>query len=133
MRSWRLKGEGFPRSHTCLLLAGELLVGDVCGQVGVEHSAEGQAVVPAAAEVCDVNVLKNKATIRLNFDLTRQNIYSPWQKSMENQFRVLSELRGCSILPQLMNVTASHCALQAPNMAFNNIMSHNKFSCQGTT
>lgn len=45
---------------TCLLLAGELLVRDVSRQVGVQHSAEGQAVVPAAAEVGDVNVLKKK-------------------------------------------------------------------------
>lgn len=45
---------------TCLLLAAELLVRDVCGQVGVQHGAEGQAVIPAAAEVGDVNVLTNK-------------------------------------------------------------------------
>lgn len=45
---------------TCLLLAGELLVGDVCRQVGVEHSAESQAVIPAAAEVGDINVLKTQ-------------------------------------------------------------------------
>lgn len=29
----------------------------MCGQICVEHSAEGQAVVPAAAEVGDINVL----------------------------------------------------------------------------
>lgn len=91
-------------------------------QVGVEHSAEGQAVVPAAAEVCDINVLENKVTIRLNFDLTRQNIYSPGQNRWKTNFRALSELRGCNILSQLMNVTASHCALQARSIAFNNIM-----------
>lgn len=50
------------RATTCLLLAGELLVGDVCGQVGVQHSAEGQAVIPAAAEVGDVNVLKETSS-----------------------------------------------------------------------
>lgn len=48
------------RVTTCLLLAGEFLVWDVCRQVGVQHSAEGQAVIPAAAEVCDVNVLKKQ-------------------------------------------------------------------------
>lgn len=46
----------------CLLLAAEFLVGDVCRQVGVQHGAEGQAVIPAAAEVGDVNVLRNKFT-----------------------------------------------------------------------
>ena len=43
----------------CLLRAAELLVGDVGGQVGVQHGAECQPVVPAAAEVGDVDVLEN--------------------------------------------------------------------------
>lgn len=30
------------------------------GQVGVQDGAEGQAVVPAAAEVCDVDVLETE-------------------------------------------------------------------------
>lgn len=47
-------------ASTCLLLAGEFLVWDVSRQVGVQHSAEGQAVIPAAAEVGDVNVLKKQ-------------------------------------------------------------------------
>lgn len=50
------------RASACLLLAAEFLVGDVCRQVGVQHGAEGQAVIPAAAEVGDVNVLRNKFT-----------------------------------------------------------------------
>ena len=45
-----------------LVLAAELLVGDVCGQVGVQEGAEGQPVVPAAAEVGDVDVLQGKKT-----------------------------------------------------------------------
>lgn len=53
---WWVEG----RATTCLLLAAELLVGDVCRQVCVQHSAEGQAVIPAAAEVGDVNVLKRQ-------------------------------------------------------------------------
>lgn len=61
-RRW-LKGE---RGSTCLLLAGELLIGDVCRQVGVEHRAEGQTVIPAAAKVCDINVLKNKGFVWKN-------------------------------------------------------------------
>lgn len=47
---------------TRLLLAGELLVGDVGGQVGVEHGTEGQPIVPAAAEVGDVDVLEEETT-----------------------------------------------------------------------
>lgn len=43
---------------TCLLLAAELLVWDVCRKVGMEHSTKSQAVIPTAAEVCDINVLK---------------------------------------------------------------------------
>lgn len=40
-----------------LVLVVELLVGDVGRQVGVQDGAERQTVVPAAAEVCDVDVL----------------------------------------------------------------------------
>lgn len=43
-----------------LVLAAELLVGDVGRQVGVQDGAEGQAIVPAAAEVGDVNVLQRR-------------------------------------------------------------------------
>ena len=45
-----------------LVLAAELLVGDVCGEVGVQEGAEGQPIIPAAAEVGDVNVLQGKKT-----------------------------------------------------------------------
>lgn len=48
-----------------LVLAAQLLVGDVGGQVGVKDSAEGQTVVPAAAEVGDVDVLKTRGHHRL--------------------------------------------------------------------
>lgn len=44
-------------------------------QVGVEHRAEGQAIIPAAAEVCDINVLKIKVTS--DFDSTQRNIFNP--------------------------------------------------------
>lgn len=43
-----------------LLLTVQLLVWDVGRQVGVEESAEGQAVAPAAAEVGNVDVLWGK-------------------------------------------------------------------------
>lgn len=43
-----------------LVLAAELLVGDVGRQVGVQDSAKGQTVIPAAAEVGDVNVLQTR-------------------------------------------------------------------------
>lgn len=65
-------------------MAGELLVGDVCRQVGVKHGAEGQAVVPAAAEVRYIDVLRNTAKTHSHWDLTRQDIYSRPQQSMEN-------------------------------------------------
>lgn len=42
---------------THFLLAVQLLVWDVGRQVGVQQSAEGQAITPAAAEIGDVNVL----------------------------------------------------------------------------
>ena len=77
----------FPLNSTCLVLAGELVVGDVCRQVRVEHGTEGQAVVPAAAEVGDINVLKSTVTIQLHFDFIRQNIYS--FKSIETKFLLL--------------------------------------------
>lgn len=47
-----------------LVLTAELLVWDVCGQVGVQQGAEGQAVVPTAAEVGDVDVLERGAAIK---------------------------------------------------------------------
>lgn len=52
-------GSGWPAAGH-LVLAAELLVGDVSGQVGVQDGAEGQAVVPAAAEVGDVDVLQTR-------------------------------------------------------------------------
>lgn len=36
----------------------EFLVRDVCRQVGVEESTECQAITPASAEVCHINVLQ---------------------------------------------------------------------------
>lgn len=59
-------------STTCLLLAGEFLVRDVSRQVGVQHRAEGQAVIPAAAEVCDVNVLKKKIASKIKKEGARR-------------------------------------------------------------
>lgn len=60
-------------SSTCLLLAGELLVGNMSGEVGVEHSAERKAIVPAAAEVRDINILKKRTTVRSDLSqLTEQ-------------------------------------------------------------
>lgn len=83
MERW-CKDGGWPGGSTCLLLAGELLVGNVCRQVGVQHGAEGQAVVPAAAEVCDINILQNKTTKfcllkeREKCDvLTKYNVFVP--------------------------------------------------------
>ena len=40
-----------------LVLRCETAVWDVRRHVGVVHGAEGQAVLPAAAEVCDLNIL----------------------------------------------------------------------------
>lgn len=40
-----------------LVLAGQLLVRNVRGEVGVQQGTERQPVVPAAAEVCDVDIL----------------------------------------------------------------------------
>lgn len=62
-----------------LLLATELLVGDMCRQVGVEHSAESQSIVPAAAEVCNVNVL-----------ITLSLLLTPLQQSVSLRASVLS-------------------------------------------
>lgn len=92
-------------------------------QVGVEHRAEGQAIIPAAAEVCDINVLKIKATIPVNFDSTQRNIYNPGQKSMENQFLGLTRPDRIQHLSQAMNVTPSQAALQAFTIPFNNKLS----------
>ena len=44
-----------------LVLAGELLVGDMRWEVCVEDRTERQTVVPATAEVSDVNVLEKEA------------------------------------------------------------------------
>lgn len=43
-----------------LVLQGEGAVGDVGGQIRVVDGAEGQAVGPAAAEVGDVDILKEE-------------------------------------------------------------------------
>lgn len=49
-------------SKTYFILAIELLVRNVCRQVGVEESAEGQPIAPAAAEVGNVDVLWEETT-----------------------------------------------------------------------
>lgn len=49
---------GWDAANTDLVLAVELVVRDVSGQVGVEEGAEGQPIAPAAAEVCDLDVLQ---------------------------------------------------------------------------
>lgn len=59
-------------ASTCLLLASELLVGDVCRQVGVQHSAKGQAIIPAATEVCDINVLREE--LEINYNVLRRRV-----------------------------------------------------------
>lgn len=48
---------------TYFLLTVELLIRDVGRQVGVEESAEGQAITPAAAEVGDIDVLGGRSSI----------------------------------------------------------------------
>lgn len=47
---------------TCLVLTVELLIGNMSRQVCVKDSAEGQSIIPAAAEVGNVDVLWNKQT-----------------------------------------------------------------------
>jgi len=42
---------------TCLVLTVELLIGNMSRQVCVKDSAEGQSIIPAAAEVGNVDVL----------------------------------------------------------------------------
>jgi len=86
----------FTLKSTCLVLAGELLVRDVCRQVGVEHSTEGQAIVPAAAEVGDINVLKDTARIHFYFDSTPRNIYN--QSKIDQKPISESEIRESNIL-----------------------------------
>lgn len=43
-----------------LVLAVELLIGNMGWEVSVENCTECQAIIPAAAEVCDVNILEGK-------------------------------------------------------------------------
>lgn len=45
-----------------LILTDEFLVRDVGRQIRVEKRAESQAVTPAAAEVGDINILKERLT-----------------------------------------------------------------------
>lgn len=40
-----------------LVLVVEFVVGDVCRQIGVKYGTESEPIIPAAAEVGDVNVL----------------------------------------------------------------------------
>lgn len=42
---------------TDLVLVVEFVVGDVCRQIGVKYGTESEPIIPAAAEVGDVNVL----------------------------------------------------------------------------
>lgn len=52
---------GLPiRSLPHLVLAVELLVGNVGWEVRVQEGTEGQPVIPAAAEVCNVDVLQEE-------------------------------------------------------------------------
>lgn len=43
-----------------LILAVQFLIRNVGWKVRMQESTEGQPVVPAAAEVCNVNILKEK-------------------------------------------------------------------------
>lgn len=53
-RSWAVSQPAY------LILAVQLLVRNVGRKVRMQESAEGQSVIPAAAEVCNVNILKEK-------------------------------------------------------------------------
>ena len=56
---------------TYLVLAGEPLVWDLVFQVGVKQGTEGDAIIPTATEVCDVNALqRNIHCVRTNHHLT---------------------------------------------------------------
>lgn len=52
-----------------LVLAVQLLIRNMGWEVSVENCTESQAIIPAAAEVCDVNILeekkKNKSNIKI--------------------------------------------------------------------
>lgn len=106
----------------------------MCGQVGVEHGAEGQAIVPAAAEVGNINVLlkNNTKVIHLNFDYTRQNIYNPDHKSIGSYF-----------LGKVSNKTVQHSSFgplhherhrQTADLHIvsDNAIAHNQFCFHGT-
>lgn len=43
-----------------LILAVQFLVWYVCWEIGMKQCAESQPVVPAAAEVCNVDILRGK-------------------------------------------------------------------------
>lgn len=43
-----------------LILAVQLLIRNVSRKVRMQESTEGQPVIPAAAEVCNVNILKER-------------------------------------------------------------------------
>lgn len=50
----RLEGQGEVPSR---ILAVQFLIRNVCWKVGMQESTEGQPIVPAAAKVCNVNIL----------------------------------------------------------------------------
>lgn len=47
-----------------LVLAVQFLIGNMGWEVSVENCTESQAIIPAAAEVCDVNILEEKKKIK---------------------------------------------------------------------
>lgn len=49
-----------PSLFAHLILAVEFLVGYVGWEIGVKQCTESQPIVPAAAEVCDVDILREK-------------------------------------------------------------------------
>lgn len=119
-----------------LILASELLVGDVCRQISVEQSAEGQSIIPAAAEVCDVDVLKDTQMIHLNSDPSGQSVYIPWQRLIK-----IGEKMAHRGILQILYVTLGsfqcHCkpddALYNPTqhqIIQNNLATKNKNSIQ---
>ena len=74
-----------PSSPACppwphLILAVELLVGNVGGQVRVQESTEGQPVVPAAAKVGDVDILQEK---KKHVSNTHRGLLRRWPRGAE--------------------------------------------------
>lgn len=49
-------------TETYFILAVELLVRNMCRQIRVQQSTEGEPITPAAAEVGNINILKEENT-----------------------------------------------------------------------